>query len=63
LLPVLIALVAFQPYAMATDAPSAPAPVAATVDEEEQVAERLKNFCYGAGLPSVCGSRARHSSI
>jgi hypothetical protein len=53
-LSVLIALVAIQPYAMATDAPSAPAPVAATVDEEEQVDEGLKRFGYLAGLVRGC---------
>jgi len=54
LLPVLFALVAFQPYAMATDAPSAPTPVAATEDEEEQVDEGLKRFGYLAGLVRGC---------
>jgi len=47
LLPVLIAFFAFQPYAMATDAPSASAPAATKVDEEEQVDEGLKRFGYG----------------
>lgn len=53
-LPVLIALIAFQPYAMAADAPSAPAPAAASVDEEEQVDEGLKRFGYLAGLVRGC---------
>jgi hypothetical protein len=54
LLPVLVALIAFQPYAMAADAPSATAPVAAAVDEEEQVDEGLKRFGYLAGLSRGC---------
>lgn len=54
LLPVLIAFFAFQPYAMATDAPSVSAPAATTVDEEEQVDEGLKRFGYLAGLVRGC---------
>lgn len=53
-LPVLIALFAFQPYAIAADTPPAPAPVATTVDEEEQVDEGLKRFGYLAGLARGC---------
>jgi hypothetical protein len=54
LLPVLIALSAIQPYAMAADIAPAPTPVAATVDEEEQVDEGLKRFGYLAGLGRGC---------
>ena len=53
-LPVLVALIAFQPYAMAADTAPAPTPVAATVDEEEQVDEGLKRFGYLAGLARGC---------
>ena len=54
MLPALIALIAFQPYAMAADTAPAPTPVAATVDEEEQVDEGLKRFGYLAGLARGC---------
>jgi len=53
-LPVLIALFALQPHAMAADALSATTPVAAAVDEEEQVDEGLKRFGYLAGLSRGC---------
>lgn len=53
-LPALVALLALQPYAMAADAPSATASVAAAVDEEEQVDEGLKRFGYLAGLARGC---------
>ena len=53
-LPALVALLALQPYAMASDAPSATASVAAAADEEEQVDEGLKRFGYLAGLSRGC---------
>lgn len=54
LLPALIAWIAFQPYAMAADTAPASTPVAAPVDEEEQVDEGLKRFGYLAGLARGC---------
>ena len=54
LLPALIAWIVFQPYAMAADTAPASTPVAAAVDEEEQVDEGLKRFGYLAGLARGC---------
>ena len=62
-LPALIALFAFQPYAMAADVPSAPAPVAAAVDEEEQVDEGLKRFGYLAGLSRGCIVESQRTAL
>jgi len=63
LLPVLIALVAIQPYAMAADTAPVPIPVAATVDEEEQVDEGLKRFGYLAGLARGCVVENQHAAL
>lgn len=63
LLPVLIAFFAFQPYAMATDAPSASAPAATKVDEEEQVDEGLKRFGYLAGLARGCVVESQSAAL
>lgn len=63
LLLALIALYAFQPYAMAADAPSEPAPSAATVDQEEQVDEGLKRFGYLAGLARGCVAENQRTAL
>jgi hypothetical protein len=63
LLPALIALIALQPYAMAADKAPAPTPLAATVDEEEQVDEGLKRFGYLAGLARGCVVENQRSAL
>lgn len=63
LLPALIALFAFQPSAMAAEAPSEPALAAAAVDEEEQVDEGLKRFGYLAGLARGCEVENRRAAL
>lgn len=61
--PALIALIALQPYAMAADTAPASTPVAATVDEEEQVDEGLKRFGYLAGLARGCVVEDQRSAL
>lgn len=63
LLPVLVALNALLPHAMAADTASAPTPVAATVDEEEQVDEGLKRFGYLAGLARGCVVESQRAAL
>lgn len=62
-LPALITLFAFQPHVMAADASSAPAPVAAAADEEEQVDEGLKRFGYLAGLARGCVAENQRAAL
>ncbi|MGE5242687.1 MAG: hypothetical protein ACM3SQ_00480 [Betaproteobacteria bacterium] len=62
-MPVLVALNALLPHAMAADTASAPTPVAATVDEEEQVDEGLKRFGYLAGLARGCVVESQRAAL
>ena len=62
-LPVLLAMIALQPYAHAAE-PAAASPAATTpVDEEEQLDDGLKRFGYLAGLARGCVVEAQRVDL
>lgn len=63
ILPALIATIALQPYAHATEPAPASAAAPSPVDEEEQVDEGLKRFGYLAGLARGCVVEAQRVDL
>jgi hypothetical protein len=62
-LPVLLAMIALQPYAHAAE-PAAVSPAAtAPIDEEEQLDDGLKRFGYLAGLARGCVVEAQRVDL